>query len=226
MIATKEAPPASMGEQKIDLSASSWGEYLRISDALVERRKPRVIYLEGRLSLLVTSREHDWLGERLSQVVVEVAEALGLIWEDAGQATFRREDVDAGVEGDKTFYFGDHAELMAGAANIDLSTQPPPDLVIEVEVSHPADLAVSIWGRLGVPEVWRYRAGDGAMTFWTHCEDGSYRSIPASLHLPGLMPADLAEQLRLADSLGAARWHVRFRAWVRDRFLPRVGGEG
>ena len=70
---------------------------------------------------------------------------------------FDAKNMDAGLEGDKTFYFGEHAVLMRGPVDIDLDVQPPPDLAIEVEVSHSADAALVAWGRLGVPEVWRFQ---------------------------------------------------------------------
>ena len=42
--------------------------------------------------------------------------------------------MNAGLEGDRTFYLGDNAELMRGHQDIDLDVQPAPDLAIEVEV--------------------------------------------------------------------------------------------
>ncbi len=94
--------------------------------------------------------------ERLGHLVVALADGL----EDVlGRRRFRDIPTAAkkgGVEGDKTFYFGEHAEKMKGPQDIDLDVQPPPDLAIEVEVSHSADDAVIVWGRLGVPEVWRF----------------------------------------------------------------------
>lgn len=209
-------------DQAIELFEIAWEQYVTISDALVDRHQPRMIYLDGRLTLLTTSRGHDWIAERMADLVKIAAGRLGFLWEDAGQATFRRADMKAGVEGDKTFYFGEHAEIMKGSRNIDLKTQPPPDLAIEVEVSHPANLAVSSWGRLGVPEIWRFKAETWTASFWARQPDGTYNSIDRSLAIPVLTPSDVSDQVQAADSLGASAWFLPLHEWVRDVLAPRL----
>src|SRR5262249_40643914 len=96
------------------LRGVNWEGYVAINDAVVDPPNLRMIYCDGRLTPLTESRKHGWYAERLGQLVVALAEALGIPWEDAASATYRREG-KGGVEGDKTFYFGDHAELMRGA---------------------------------------------------------------------------------------------------------------
>jgi Uma2 family endonuclease len=204
----------------------NWDQYLAMSDALIDRHNPRMIYLDGSLTLLVTSRRHDWFAERLGQLVVAVAHASGILWEDSGQATYRREEVNAGVEGDKTFYFGEHARLMRGPQNIDLARQPPPDLTIEVELTHPADVAVTIWGRLGVPEIWRFDAEEMRVTFWRREDDGTYTVTDPSRVLPRLTSQAVLEQVRLADSLGSADWYAQLEQWARERFRQQPPPEG
>ncbi len=208
-------------DQLVVLGPVGWLAYVTLSDSVVNQHNPRMLYLDGDLSLLTTSRRHDRYAEFLGLLVVFVASETGLTWETAGQATFRREDVEVGIEGDRTYYFGDHAEIMKGSVEIDLSTQPPPDLAIEVEVSHPADFALSIWGRLGVPEVWRYDANINRLNIGLRLHDQSYRTSDESLHLPGLTASDVEEQMRLADSLGSSEWFTHLQTWVRDVFVPR-----
>ncbi|MGP0068012.1 MAG: Uma2 family endonuclease, partial [Isosphaeraceae bacterium] len=145
---------------------------------------------------------------------------------DAGSATYRKREKKGGVEGDKTFYFGEHAELMMGAQNIDLKTQPPPDLAIEVEVSHSADDAVIVWGRLGVPEVWRFDPIQEEVGFWLRRPDGTYERPDHSRAFPVLAAADVLEQMKLADRLGAGKWHAGLAAWVHKVILPRVDKGG
>jgi Uma2 family endonuclease len=203
------------------LGPVGWVPYVTLSDAVANRHNPRMLYLDGDLSLLTTCRHHDRYAEFLNVLVVFVASGIGLTWETAGQSTFRREKWEVGIEGDRTYYFGGHAEIMKGPVEIDLSTQPPPDLAIEVEVTHPADIALSIWGRLGVPEVWRYRAKFNRLDICSRHDDESYRSADESRYLPGLRASDIEEQMKLADSLGSSEWFSHMQAWVREVFLPR-----
>ncbi len=116
MSATLTAPSIAETEQRLVLTRIGWGNYVTISDALPDWRGLRLIYIDGRLTLLTTSRRHDWLAERVGQLFVAVAEGCGIIWEDAGQATYRLEGRGAGVEGDKTFYVGAKCRANAGSA--------------------------------------------------------------------------------------------------------------
>lgn len=51
--------------------------------------------------------------------------------------TFKREDVEGG-EPDESFYFSNNAERVRGKEDIDLDAgDPPPDLVVEVDLTSP-----------------------------------------------------------------------------------------
>jgi Uma2 family endonuclease len=208
------SPPREPSDQLIVLRRLSWDVYERINDQLGEGRNPRLIFCDGRLTIVVTSRRHDWFAERLGQLVVALAEAMKMLWEDAGQATFRRREMEAGLEGDKTFYLGENARLMKGPRNIDLTLQPPPDLAIEVEVSHSADAAMEAWGRLGVFEVWRFDPISDEFHFWLRQADGGYSPAARSAAFPALSASDVVEQMRSASELGASVWHIQLRNWA------------
>lgn len=223
MATATSAPRLEWRDQTLTLPRIDWRAYVAINDALGENPGARMIYSDGSLTFLVTSRLHDWYGERLAQLIVAVADGCEILWEDAGRATFRREAIDSGLEGDGTFYFGDHAETMKGPTNIDLSTQPPPDLAFEIEVSRSADKAMIAYGRLGVPEVWRFDAEAWIFGFWLRREDGTYAEGPRSLALPMIEAAEIVAQLRLCDEIGAARWFRQLRHWVAETVVPRVG---
>jgi Uma2 family endonuclease len=221
MSATLAAPNVVGQEQAFALHGLRWGQYVTIADALPERRDLRITFVDGRLTFLTTSRRHDWFAECLGELVVEVARCLGIRCEPAGSATFRLEELGVGVEGDKTFYFGANADRMRGPQDIDLSTQPPPDLAIEVEVTHPAGDAMLVYGRLRVPEVWRFDVGRETVGFWLRREDGSYATSPRSAVFPVLEPKDVLDQLRLAQELGWSDWSDRLGDWVRNTLVPR-----
>ncbi len=113
---------------------------------------------------------------------------------------------------------------MRGPKNIDLTNQPPPDLAIEVEVTHIADAAMKVWGRLGVPEIWRFEPDEWTFGFWLRQEDGTYVECPRGLAFPSLEAADVLSQMRLVEEMGSARWFRQLPRWVRDTLLPRNAG--
>ena len=49
-----------------------------------------------------------------------------------------------------------NAELMRGKESVNLEFDPPPDLIIEIDVKHSSLNRMSIFAAIGVPEVWRY----------------------------------------------------------------------
>ena len=117
----------------------------------------RLIYNDGRLTFVGKSRRHERLAEALDHLVLAVAVYTQIDCEPSGEATYRRRQKEAGIEGDRTFHFGANAERMRGMDDYDFEVDPPPDLAIEVEASRSADDAIAAWGRLGASEVWRFR---------------------------------------------------------------------
>ena len=223
MSTTLAAPGIGEQEQCLTFSGLSWRQYKAVLKAFPEQAGLRITYLDGRVTLLSPKRRHNWHEHLLGRLVEAVASGLGIVWEPSGHTTYRREDLGGGVEGDQTFSFGDHAELMLGPVDVDLSTQPPPDLAIEVEVTHGADDSVTVWGRLGVPEVWRFHVKRETIVFGVRQEDGTYAPVPRSAALPVLEPDDVLSQLRLAGQLGSSRWYAQLDGWVRNVLLPRRG---
>ena len=188
-------------EQRLDLFGIEWDQYVTINDAFPERRGLRMLYLDGSLTFLTLSRRHDWHVEYLDKIIVAVACGCGIDMDLAGSSTLRAEDLKAGVEGDQIYYFGPNAEIMHGPVNIDLSVQPPPDLAIEVELSHSANQVMAIYARLGVLEVWRLDPKRGTLSFLVLGEDGAYRPATHSRNLPLLKPEDVSVQLKLVEEI-------------------------
>jgi Uma2 family endonuclease len=215
-------PGANSEEQRVVLHGIGYDDYEAINEILGERHAVRLIFVHGRLTLLTASRRREWFAERLAELVKIVALTSGIGWEDAGSATYRRREKEVGVEGDKTFYLGENARRMRGPVNIDLANQPPPDLAIEVEITHPADDALLVYGRLGVTEVWRFDVDSWAFSFCIRREDGSYESSDRGPGLPLLTASDVLGQMRLAESMGADHWYAQLGDWARNTLLPRV----
>jgi Uma2 family endonuclease len=210
-------------EQCLVLVSIPWRQYEAVLQAFPEQPGLRITYIDGRLTLLSPTHRHDWHEKAMCHLVIAIANALGIEWEAAGHTTYRLEGLAAGVEGDDTFYFGANAERMRGVQEIDLTTQPPPDLAIEVEVTHPADSAVAAWGRIGVPEVWRLDVDRRTLTFGLRRADGTYPPSPRSAAFPELEPNDVLAQLQMALQIGSSRWFAQLDGWVRNVLLPRRG---
>jgi hypothetical protein len=74
-----------------------------------------------------------------------------------------------------------------------LAVDPPPDLAAEIEPGPPDVEKESIYARLGVPEIWRWR--DGRSAVFARQPDGTYAGRPQSVALPDFPLAELAAAL-------------------------------
>ena len=125
--------------------------------------------------------------------------------------TLKREDIEAGVEPDSSFYIGIEP-LIRGKEEVDLSTDPPPDLVIEVDITNSSLDKLPVYARFGVPEVWRYAGGKLEIRVLV---GGRYAESAESLVLPGVRADELTRLLEESGRTGSVAWARRVREWAR-----------
>ena len=152
---TREAP-----EQRVLLHNVGWETYERLREEREERPTPRFFYDRGEMEIVSPSAEHESISGIVASLVKELAVALGIDVYGAGSTTFSRQDISGGFEPDESFYFGERAAMVRGKRTIDLDAgDPPPDLVVEVDLTSPSLAKLPVYARVGVPEVWRYTQG-------------------------------------------------------------------
>jgi Uma2 family endonuclease len=195
------------------LSGVDWWTYTRLLRAFAERPGIRLTYDRGTLEIMTPRLEHDDDARFLGDLVFVLTEELGLPLKRGGSATLRRRLRRRGIEADECFWIA-NAHRMAGRRRLDLRTDPPPDLAIEVDVSHSSLDRLGIYAALGVPEVWRLEGA--ALTFHVLGPDGAYQSAGVSRSFPQLTPADLLAFVQQARQAGDENAVVRdFRDWIR-----------
>jgi Uma2 family endonuclease len=209
----------SPAEQRMLLRNVSWETYERLIAEREERRKPRFFYDRGVLELMSPSGEHDVSSRLIALLVDMVAEESGIDVENAGSTTFKREDLERGFEPDECFYFSENAarvrELVRGKGDIVLDEgDPPPDLVVEVDITNPSLNKLPIYASLGIREVWRYDGG--RLSILRLRDREKYAEAAAS----GFLTAATAETLTrlISDGLTLERlaWRRMVRASVSD----------
>lgn len=203
----------SLPEQRVLLHNISWDTYERLLAAHQDSGSPRFAYDRGRLEIMSPSAEHEQLKDVIALLVNIVAEEREVDVEGFGSTTFRRQDLDRGFEPDACFYI-ENAKRVRGKATIDLIADPPPDLIIEIDISHPSLDKFSIFARLGVPEVWRY---DGQRLTIFKLEGEEYVEREESTALPGLTSVIVSRLIKESRSIERPAWLRRIRAWVRQK---------
>ncbi len=133
----------------------------------------------------------------LSELVVEIARILEVDYEGAASTTFRKEKKKKGFEGDATFYFKNVA-VIRGKSDINLSIDPPPELVIEVDITHGSLPKFPIFSALGIEEIWRFD-GEGMKFYRLQGED--YEEVTESVCLRGVKSETVTELLFAAEEI-------------------------
>ena len=209
-----EAPVATLSEQRVILDHISWSTYESLLADYLDSSAVRFAYDQGVLEIVCPSTPHEEDNRTLAQVVELVADERGFDVRNVGSMTYKRDDLQRGFEPDSSFYI-QHAELLRSAGQIDLTIDPPPDLIIEIEVSRTAFDKLPMYARIGVPEIWR---GDGErVTIHSLQPNATYLEVSASVALPPLTSEVLTRFLADSHSLGRRAWNRLIRTWAREQ---------
>jgi Uma2 family endonuclease len=199
---TATLTPPEQVTQKVILENISWETYQRLMEERGERPKPRYAYDRGRLEIMVSSYEHENLKHMIATLVELLAGELEMDIEAAASTTFQREDLAQGFEPDACFYIQQAARIR-GQKQIDLETDPPPELVIEIDITHPSLNKFPIFAGLGIPEVWRYHKKTLTIL---KLEGETYRAREASEIFKGLTNADLTRLIADSQQMKRTEW--------------------
>jgi len=136
----------------------TWNEYEQLLEEMDEHPGMRASYDEGRVEIMGPTHEHERYKEFCNSLVRILSEELSVPVEAAGATTYKREQLMKGAEPDGSFYV-QNARAIIGKRQIDLSIDPPPDVVVEIDITSESLGKFPTYAAFGVPEIWRY---DGA----------------------------------------------------------------
>jgi Uma2 family endonuclease len=118
-------------------------------------RATRLAYNQGTLEIMTPLMPHEHNKRLIEKLIDNLAEELNLNIKSTGSVTCKRQDLAKGVEPDSSFYI-QNEPIMRNKQTLDLTQDPPPDLIIEVDYTSASLDRLPIYLALGVPEVWRY----------------------------------------------------------------------
>jgi Uma2 family endonuclease len=197
--------------QCITLSGLNWATYRKISDALSDHHV-RLTFNRGVLELMTKSRLHEVLSRLYNGFLVVLADEYEMPLSSCGGMTCDREDLERGAEPDECFYLVNEP-VIRGKDQIDLTKDPPPDLMVEIDLTSSSKARMTIYAAIKVPEVWRIDAA--SVTVFQLSQNGSYLPADQSIYFPGLPVsgiAGFAQRLADVDQITVFR---EFRIWVR-----------
>ncbi|MEI6441722.1 MAG: Uma2 family endonuclease [Nostocales cyanobacterium ELA583] len=197
---------------RIILHNISWQEFEEILTELGENRASRLAYYQGNLEIKMPLPKHEVAKVIIGDLVKIILEELEIDCECFGSTTFKRQDMNSGIEPDDSFYIKNHVQMI-GKEKIDLNIDPPPDLVIEIDVTSKTQLDAYL--ALAVPEIWRYENDKLQINIW---QDGKYIESKVSPNFPDLQIAEIIPQfVEESRILGRSPTLRKFRQWVKQQ---------
>jgi Uma2 family endonuclease len=198
--------------QRVTLYGISWQTYTRLLTELGDHRASRLAYAQGILEITMPSDRHETQKKLLERMIETLTEELQLPAKSFGSTTLNRADLEHGAEPDSCYYI-QHVSQIEGR-QVDLATDPPPDLILEIDISRPSSRRMDIYKQLGVPEIWRYV--DGSVQIY-RLQTGEYVSCDLSSSFPFVSPAIVNQFLQQAETQDDTTFIQTWRRWVRQQ---------
>ena len=214
MIAT--STPA---EQRTVLQNISWETFETLLKETGEDRGSRFAYDCGTLEIMTPLFEHENPKIQFDRLIFALAEELEIEIKSAGSTTLKRRLAKRGIEPDDCYYIQNESAVR-GRQKLDLATDPPPDLAIEIDITSSSVNKFGIYSALGVLELWRY---DGRDLKFYQLTEGQYIECEFSIAFPLISVNEISRFIEQSKTSGEIALLKLFRAWVRDKIVSLSG---
>ncbi len=151
---------ALVSPEKIQLPPGSvvrlpgtWEEYQALSQQRGKSSIPRLKYLDGQIILMSPLPEHGRDVSLIADVIKILLDYTEREYDSFTPITMELPQ-ESGIEPDYCFYI-DNWEAISGKKRINWTVDPPPDLVLEIDVTSYSD--VNDYLAYQVPEVWLFK---------------------------------------------------------------------
>ena len=205
-----QAIPQPVGEKRIVFRALDWSRYQALRKTLGGDRNVRFTYSQGTLEVTMPLEIHEFSAGLLGLFIRILVVECGLNIKTMGSTTLDREALDRSAEPDVAYYI-QNQPLVAGR-DVDLAKDPPPDLVVEIDITHTDVDKLQLYAAMGVPEFWRY---NGKVWQIYLLENDTYREAEASPTFSKVPKTKLYEFLASARQ-NEVKAERDFREWVRS----------
>ena len=202
--------PQPIGEKRFLFHSLDWQRYQTLREALNQERNVRFTYMHGTLEVIMPLEIHEFSARLIEKFIWILVLELGMKVKTMGSTTLDRETLDKSAEPDNAYYI-QNQPLVAGR-DVDLDRDPPPDLVVEVDITHSDINKLQLYAAMGVPEFWRY---NGEVWRIYALRSGEYQEVEVSPTFSGVSKVKLYEFLATArqDEVAA---ELALRRWVQS----------
>jgi len=210
-MATVEQTRALQTDQRFLLQNATWETYELFLTEL-SSHSVRLTFDRGSLELMSPSPTHEYFKWALGRLINAIAYEMSMPIRGGGSTTFRREDLERGLEPDECYWIANEPAVR-GRLDLNLEFDPPPDLAIEIDITQSSIKRQPIYAALGIPELWQF---DGStLRVYVLQESGEYAPSATSQSFPFLPLSEFVSFL-LPDAQMDETTHLRnFIDWLR-----------
>ncbi|MGG6238551.1 Uma2 family endonuclease [Nodosilinea sp. AN01ver1] len=199
--------------QHITLQHVSWSTYQALLQDMGDHRAARLAYDQGTLEIIMPSDLHEVLNRLLDRIITALTEELDLKIKAYGSTTLEREDLEQGVEPDSCYYIQNADQI--STLQLDLHTNPPPDLAVEVDITSSSQRRFTIYQQLQIPEVWQYTQRRGLIFY--ALVGGQYVECEVSPTFPRVSSQMLMTFLQMAPGEDDNAVVKALRRWIHQQ---------
>jgi Uma2 family endonuclease len=185
--------------------------YQKLMEALPEQYL-RHTYDGWTLEMMTPRIDHEWVAELIGRMLEAMALALGIPIQSIGSTTLSAARGDRGLQPDQSYYIGKRGPFL-GRQTYQPGESPPPDLVIEVDVTNTVIPRLPVFARVGIPEIWRY--AEGEVCFYALTKAGKYQPVERSVAFPFITPGDFTRFLNRRQDTDENSVVRAFVKWAR-----------
>ncbi|HEY9751668.1 MAG TPA: Uma2 family endonuclease [Coleofasciculaceae cyanobacterium] len=171
---------------------ATWQEYQQLCDQRGDGAIPRLKYRQGEVLLMSPLPIHGRDANLLADMVKALLDHDGREYDAFTPVTMSLPE-ESGIEPDYCFYI-DNWQAVSGKTRIDWQQDPPPDLVLEIDVTSYSDVQDYLPYR--VPEVWLFK---NQQIFVYQLRGADYQRQSQSRYFPDIdLPSAIARCVQIA----------------------------
>jgi Uma2 family endonuclease len=192
----------------------SWETYESLL-ADLENSSVRLTYDNGKLELMSPLPKQGREQKLLGRLIEAYTEERNIPIAGFAQTTWRDRSEGKGLEPDECYYIRNE-HLVRARDDIKIPDDPPPDLAIEVDVTHNTLNKKTICAALKIGELWNWE--NERLTVFAWQPNRGYLEVTVSPNLPDLPPNEVSRFMMMRHHMGDTQLIRLFRRWVQDRF--------
>lgn len=203
---------SSIAEHLVLLHPVSWETFNQLLAELGDQRNKRLAYYQGTLEIMSPLGKHENSNRFIESLISVIADELNLNIKKFGSLTLNSQQ--QGVEPDSCYYIKNEFRVRS-QQNIDLEIDPPPDLVLEVDMTSGSLNKLPIYANFRVPEFWQYD-GEKLTVFLLEEASNTYQEVNQSKLFPFLDFKQIPQLIQHSLEIGETATLKQFRQWVRE----------